>query len=307
MRLGRKTPPPSGRQRLRSDLQQQPVQKTFSYSSRRSEAAFNTGRQLQRDLKESAAKGFRFSLQRFGLMILAVAALLSLFNILKLSADVKIEVLAGSASIGRPQADYQNYARQQLSKSVLNGNKLTVDTSKLSQQMLEHFPELKDVSVTVPLLAHRPVVYIEPTATSLIMATSNGAFLVSETGRAMLTAPDVASLNQPDLPVITDQSGLSLELGKQALPGGSVAFIKTVLGQLSVAKVTVGAMTLPSNASELDVQIAGQPYFVKFNLHSDEAREQAGTYLATIASLQKQKITPAKYVDVRVPGRAYYQ
>jgi hypothetical protein len=66
-------------------------------------------------------------------------------------------------------------------------------------------------------------------------------------------------------------------------------------------------MSLPSNANELDIQIAGQPYEVKFNLHSDKAREQAGTYLATIASLQKQGITPSKYIDVRVDGRAYYQ
>lgn len=310
MKLRRKESPPATRQRLRGDTQtrQQPVSKTFLYSSRRSEAALNTGRQLQRDLKESATRSFRFSLQRFGLVILAIAAIISLFNILKLSSDPKIEVISsGNSAPIQSTADYQKYAHQQLSKSFLNGNKVTVDTVKLSQEMLDHFPDLKDVSVTVPLLAHRPIVYIEPTSPSLVLVAANGTFLVSETGRAMSQAADVASLGQNDIPVITDQSGLNLELGKQALPGDSVSFIKSVLAQLSAAKVTVGALNLPSNSSELDVQIAGQPYFVKFNLHSDKAREQAGTYLATIASLQNQHITPAKYIDVRVSGRAYYQ
>ena len=65
-------------------------------------------------------------------------------------------------------------------------------------------------------------------------------------------------------------------------------------------------MTLPPAASELDVKIAGKPYFVKFNLQADDARRQAGTFLATQAQLQRKGITPAQYIDVRVEGRAYY-
>jgi hypothetical protein len=66
-------------------------------------------------------------------------------------------------------------------------------------------------------------------------------------------------------------------------------------------------MTLPPAASELDVQIVDQPYFIKFNLENDDPRQQVGTYIATQAYLTSQHITPAHYIDVRVDGRAYYE
>jgi hypothetical protein len=65
-------------------------------------------------------------------------------------------------------------------------------------------------------------------------------------------------------------------------------------------------MVLPVQTNELDVNLAGQSYFVKFDLQENDPRQQAGTFLATIASLKSQNITPTKYVDVRVDGRAYY-
>jgi hypothetical protein len=310
MKLGRKPQAPTTRQRLRSSGETaKPINKTFSYSSRRSDTAFNTGRQLQRELKESASKGLRYTIQRFGMIILLLAILVSLVNILKLSSVAKVQPLTagGSEILLRPQADYENYASKLLSNSLWNGNKVTVNTGELSQKMLAKFPELTSASVTIPLLAHKPIVYVEPSKPAVILLASNGAFVVSDSGKALLRGPDAASFNLSDLPVITDQSGLQLNLGHQALPTNSVAFIQSVLAQLNNAHTTVGGISLPSSANELDVQIAGQPYQVKFNLHSDKAREQAGTYLATIASLQKQGITPGKYIDVRVDGRAYYQ
>jgi hypothetical protein len=91
------------------------------------------------------------------------------------------------------------------------------------------------------------------------------------------------------------------------LPAASVGFIQTVIAQLAAKQFVVSGMTLPAAASELDAQLAGQPYFVKFNLESDNPRGEVGTFLATIAQLRRQNIVPAKYVDVRVDGRAYYQ
>jgi hypothetical protein len=310
MKLGRKPPAPTMRQRLRSAGESaKPVNKTFSYSSRRSDTGFNTGRQLQRDLKDSAAKGLRYSIQRFGMVILLLAVLVSLFNILKLSSQPKIQPLTtgGSEVLLRSKTDYEKYATKVLADSIWNHNKITVNTGELSQKMLAEFPELTNASVTIPLLAHKPIVYIEPSKPQLILLATNGAFVVSDSGKALLRGPDAASFNLSDLPVVTDQSGLQLELGRQALPAASVNFLKSVMSQLNAAHVSIGGISLPTNANELDVQVAGQPYQVKFNLHSNKAREQAGTYLAAIASLQKQGITPSKYIDVRVDGRAYYQ
>jgi hypothetical protein len=123
----------------------------------------------------------------------------------------------------------------------------------------------------------------------------------------LLGGQSAVTLNHPGLPVVVDQSGLSVKVNHPVLTADNVSFVQIVAAELAAKQYTISAMSLPATSSELDVQLAGQPYFVKFNLQTNDAREQAGTFLATINQLHSQNITPAKYVDVRVDGRAYYQ
>ena len=301
----------STRQRLHRDNSEisRPVSRTFTYRSNRSDDMLNTGRQLQREAIKQSTKGLSYGLQRFGLVILSLAVIVSVINVLSLSANPKIVVLtaANNKSSLRPPSEYQQFASQLFANSVWNHNKLTLNTSNINQQMVNQFAELDSVSVTVPLLAHRPIVYVQPSQPALIMTTDNGVFLVSQSGKALVRANSPDEIKQ-NLPVINDQSGLRLQLSRQALPADSVKFIQDVIAQLAAKQLTVSAITLPANTSELDIQLVGQTYTVKFNLHnSDKARQQAGTFLAAIDYLQKQNVTPGKYVDVRVDGRAYYQ
>lgn len=248
-------------------------------------------------------------LQRLGVFVLSIVILASAINALSLSTDTKIEFLnsTGSRSLMRPAEVYQAAATRQLGSSIWSRNKITVNTAALSRQLMAQFPELSNVNVTVPLLAHRPVVYLTTAQPVLILSTSNGAFVIGDTGKALVGGPSPASLNRSNLPVLTDQSGLRIQINRQALPVTSVGFIQVVAAQLAAKQFAVSGMTLPPAASELDVHLAGQPYLIKFNLENDQPREQVGTFLATITQLRHQNVTPSQYVDVRVPGRAYYK
>jgi hypothetical protein len=310
MRL-RRAPKLGGRRQrqLADDLA--PLSSSFAYSARRSEERRITGRQAERQAAPPRRSNFGLSwLRRFGLIILLLAVVASAVNVLSLSPDVKVLPLATNSnlSILRPTAVYEAAANRQLKSSIWNRNKLTVNTAGLSRQLRGQFSELSSVSVTLPLLAHRPLVYIQPAQPALILATQqNGAFIIDVSGKALLKGPNPAGFNEPGLPVVNDQSGLSLALNKQALPAADVRFIQTVVAQLAAKQFIVSGMTLPPAASELDVQLNGRPYFVKFNLQSNNPRGEAGTFLATIAQLSRQNIVPGHYVDVRVDGRAYYQ
>lgn len=297
MRLRRS---PSRRARRRSLTVQVPA----SESSRLS-AAFP-----EQPRRQIAGPGLAHRwLQRAGLFVLLVAILVSVVNALSLSTNVKVVPLTGANGqvFMRPTTVYEAAANRQLSSSVWSRNKITVNTSGLSRALLNEFPELSSVSVTIPLLAHRPVVYIATAQPALILVTSNGSFVVDTTGKALIAGTNAASLNQPKLPQLNDQSGLRIQANHQALPATNVGFIQVVIAQLAAKQFIVSGMTLPPAASELDVHLNGQPYFVKFNLESDQPREQAGTFLATIAQLRRQNITPGQYVDVRVLGRSYYK
>lgn len=309
MRLRRKAPPTSRRQRVSSSEPARPSS-SFSYRSRRSDRSRETGRQTQYELtKRKAGKLGRYWLQRFGLVVLLLAVVVSLFNVLSLSPKAKVMSLAtdGSRAFLRPAETYEAAANELLGNSLWNHNKITVDTGDISKGLLDKFPELTDVTVTIPLLANRPLVYVEPAQPALILVATNGSFVVDNNGKALIFGSSPEDLNQPKLPILNDQSGLRIKLNHQALSAANVRFIEAVRGQLAAKQLSVAAMTLPASSRELDVQIAGQPYFVKFNLQSDTPREQAGTLLATLATLKKQNIVPARYIDVRVDGRAYYQ
>jgi hypothetical protein len=266
----------------------------------------NTGRQMNRPAPSRHRTSW---LNRFGLWLLLIVCLVSAFSVLSLSASARVRPLnsGNSAAYIHAQADYEQAANAYLRSSIWNRNKITVNATGLKQALQHQFPELSNVGITLPLIGHRPIVYIEAAQPALVLAGSNGSYIVDSNGRVLLRSADMPSLSSRHLITVTDQSGLTLRVGHQALTTADVSFIQTVAAELAARHVSVSGATLPPSARELDISIAGQPYVVKFNLQDQTARQQAGTFLATQAELAKKNIVPAAYIDVRVGGRAYYK
>jgi hypothetical protein len=243
------------------------------------------------------------------LMVVLLVLVLAVIS-LRLSADPTIVFLGDkSGRVFLRNTDvYTQAARKLFADSPANGNKVTVDASRISRQLHTQFPELEVVSVSLPILGHRPVVYIQPATPKLLLTTTQGsAFVVDHSGQALIDAAQAPkALSGLDIPTVVDQSGVLLRAGHVALDSDSVAFITEVSGQLKSKGVAVASMTLPAGGSELDIAIAGAPYFAKFNMRG-VAREEAGTFLAVKQQLDTQGKHPSQYVDVRVSGRAYYK
>ncbi len=142
--------------------------------------------------------------------------------------------------------------------------------------------------------------------TLILQTIAGNAYVIDDRGRALLPASQVPQISKLSLPTVTDQSGLSIALGKVALPSSSVTYITEVVGQLRAQQLAIAALTLPAASSELDVRVSGAPYTIRFNLQGN-ARAEAGTYLAAIAQLNREHKVPSTYIDVRVDERAYYK
>jgi len=309
MRLRRRAAP-TGRRKLQSESIAPSPPPAYAYRARRSVESreappLSEPARAAGAASRSVASGW---LQRFGLIVLLIAAAASVINVLSLSKDANVVLVNGQGSqkLLRPLATYQQAADRQLAGSIWNRNKITIDTAAVSRSLLQQFPELSSVSVTVPLLAHRPLVYVQPAQPTLLLIEGNGSFVIGSNGKALLAATGAAA-EQAGLPVVDDQNGLNVRLNHQALSANSITFITTVIGELAAKQFAVSGMTLPPGGAELDAHLAGQPYFIKFNLESTNAKGEAGTFLATITQLRRQNVTPSQYVDVRVDGRAYYK
>lgn len=306
MKVFKKRTPDLGRQRILRDNPQKAS--IFAYRAQRSESPTPTVRKQGRDLTAKPHQQLYNLLGRSGLIVVSIVAVVCLVEILSLTTSPRIVIVGSSASRYslRATSIYQAQASQILASSIWNRNKITVDTAHVSSAMQTKFPELATVTITLPLLGHRPVMYLQPTEPALILHAGSGSFVIGDSGRAMLLTSQLPAQATKSLPILTDQTGLQVHLGKAALASAQVAFIQTVLAELQAKQVAISGLRLPNSTNELDVYPSGQSYYVRFNMQQADARQQAGSYLAVRAALQKQNVTPAKYVDVRVDGRAYY-
>jgi hypothetical protein len=211
-----------------------------------------------------------------------------------------------AAAVLRDPSDYEAAARDLLAGSLLNRSKITINTASLSRAMQKRFPELRSVTVTLPVASRRPVIAVRPARPALILVSQGNAYVVDSDGRAILTESEPAGTAIPELPVVRDESGLDVEVGKTVLPKQSTEYIVTVLAQLQAKQLQPESLTLPALANELHVRLRGQPYYVKFNTAGDP-RIAAGTFLAVKQRLEAETQLPGEYIDVRVDERAYYR
>jgi hypothetical protein len=311
---------PAGRTRDSQRMAQMGQNRTFSYHAARSQSEVTIGREAVQNKPPLRRLPTRFQRLRkhTGWLIGFVVLLGLVVYEMQLSTTPKVVSLSKTSDIPFLQEStvYQQAARKLFGASAANRNKLTVDTAQIATVLQVQFPELDKASIALPLIGSVPTVYIRAADPALVLAASNGSFVVDRNGRALAEANHANSVKLAELsvPTVTDQSNLEVKLGQQVLPKDAAVFIGTVVSQLHAKGVEVQSMTLPMAAGELDVYVTGKSYFVKFNLQQngqqggeDEANVQAGTFLAVKHDLERQGKQPSQYVDVRLEGRAYYR
>jgi len=288
--------------------------RTFSYYAARSQAELNTGREAVQDKPPLRRLPTRFQrLRKHSSWLVGTVVLCAgMVYQLQLSTTPKVVSLASSSDVPFQQDSkvYQEAAHNMFAEAASNRNKLTVNASDIASRLQKQFPELQSASVSLPIIGNTPTVYVQPAEPAMVLAASNGTFVVGENGRALAEASAGTNLSRLRVPSVTDQSGLAVKAGEQVLPRSATAFISTVSTQLAAQKISVQSMTLPAAAGELDVYISGKPYFAKFNIEkatADDALQQVGTMIAVLKRLDKEGKTPNQYIDVRLAGRAYYK
>ncbi len=280
----------------------------FSYYANRSVRAGSSARSTE---DSTPTKRPTYFFKRWSKRLPSLVAIFAILVItvicLQLGNNAKIVTVGPSDGqvFMRDQSVYQAAAKKAFTP-VLDSNKLTVNANKIAADLEHQFPELKAVSVTLPFIGSQPTVYIQPATPKLLLTNQNGSYIIDTEGRALLNSSQVPNLNTLHVPVVTDQSNLSVQLGQVALPSSSVSFITEVVGQLKAKGLSVTSLVLPQGTSELQAHINGVGYYVRFNLHGN-AREEAGAYLAVKQYLDSNHKTPGSYVDVRVENKAYYK
>lgn len=303
--------PPAPERRPRITQKQQPLRTNtvFSYHASRSAREGNLYRDAARELAlETPRHKKRASWsKRMPTIAGFLAGIILLGFFLQLNSNVRVQSV-GSAKgqlFLRDKRVYQAAANDAF-KPLLNRNKLTVNTAKINKDLKAKFPELQAVSVSLPISGNQPAVFIQPATPKLLLVSKDGMYVLDASGRALISGNQVARLTDLGVPVVNDESGLSIDPGAIILPRDTVSFIGEVVGQLQAKGITLSGLTLPAGTNELHVKPEKVNYIVKFNLHGN-AREEAGAFLAVKQQLDAQRKVPGAYIDVRVENKAYYK
>ncbi len=240
-------------------------------------------------------------------IVAGAVILISLIYTLSLSSSPKIIQPSSSENIFLQDINtYEKAAHKLFDQSFLNKNKITVNVSGVTRELQNQFPELESVSITLPLIGHNPIIYINPSMPAVILKSQSGSFVVNDKGIAIIEAYQVKNLGTLKLPTVEDKANISVSLGKGALSTVDINFIKAMYSQFKSKNTEVESFILPGGAEELNVKLKGEPYLIKMNMLGD-GREQVGSYLASKEHLAKQNKKPSKYFDVRVEGRVFYK
>ena len=280
----------------------------FSYYANRS--TVDVTRDRGEPVRSRSQFSFRRTLNYIPSLIAGLALLVCLSYISTLSTDANIQVVGQTVegqTLVTNLAEYQDEFRAALTESPLNRSKLLIDTDGIAKELSARFPELGDISVVLPLVGRRPVFKIRLAEPAITLSASGGPYVVDTKGRVLAYTRDADSSLTDKLPIVRDESGLPVERGSAVITGATISFIKSVVGQLTQAKIQSESLVLPqANAGELHLRLEGKPYFVKFDMRG-EGRLQAGSFIAVKEHLEQQGKTPAEYIDVRVPEKAFYK
>lgn len=258
--------------------------------------------------KTSASTSFwkRGWIKNLPSFVALAAVTISVAYSLSLSPNPRLIMADHSGVKVRNPAAYQQVAQQILSRSIFSRTKFTINIDAFEHDFRAEFPEVSEVSVALPLIGRRPVVSVATARPALLMTARGQAYVLDKNGRAIMRAADLDSALRAKLPVVNDQSGLAAKPGQTVLPSKNVNFIFTVIAQFRARQLVVNSLVLPAVPHELDVRIDGQSYYIKFDLDTND-REAAGAFMGVKQYLDEHNVKPAAYVDVRVPGRAYYK
>ena len=292
----------SGAGRHRRPSQQRAVTQTYSYYANRqpSTSVPSTTTNRSRGSTELPEQRWyaRRAVRRWAIVALGVVVLVEL-TFLSVNGRVTIIDAAGNLNSDADVVVYEKTFDNLLASNVLNRNKLTIDTNGIATRMRAAHPELQSVTVTTPLLGIHPSIYINVSEAMFTLKQDSSSYVLSAagyvTGRGLVAS----------LPVVADETGEDVRVAKQLLPSSHVTFMHTIWYQLTKQGIAVDRLVLPKGkAFEVDVRLKNKPYYLKFNVTEDALR-QSGAAVAVIDQLGSAE--PKEYIDLRVPGKAYYK
>ncbi len=198
---------------------------------------------------------------------------------------------------------YEQKIQDYLNGHLFERNRATLNTAGLVEYLQDNgLPEVAGATV-----APQPV----GIGVSAITVTTRQPVVSWKTGPTQLFVDGQGVAFQrnyydPPTVEVVDETGIQAVDNKVLASDRFLGFIGRTVSQLQTQGFTASKVVLPASTTrQLQVSVEGLPYPIKFSVDRS-AGEQAEDAARAIRHLTARGVTP-EYIDVRVPGKAYYK
>lgn len=256
-------------------------------------------------LKSSRVQAHDLTKQRRHIGALFVTSIVAcaglLFLVTQMTADVTLTI-NGDASVAA-EADYSETIESYYNRSPLERLRFLSNDDALEQSAMAEHPEIESMEMSQGDsfgVSHVALTMRQPVASWDI--NGQGTF-VDRHGVSFL-------INYYDNPPvkIVDKSGIRSSSGQTIASNSFLGFVGKVVGSMTTAQqLQVSQIEIPLETTrQIQVKVEGVKYPIKFSTDRP-AGEQAEDAARALKWLRGHGNPKLDYLDVRVPGRAFYR
>jgi len=188
-----------------------------------------------------------------------------------------------------------------LKSSLAGKNWLFLDTNSLKGRLQKTFTGQEAIMVEKQF-PNKLIVKTDEQKSAIVWKTGSKKYIVSINGRVM---SELQGDNNTGLAVLTDGSSLPVDVGNKILSRDFVNFAIKVGDYVKAKSLGPEQIYITETTKELLVKTTAG-YEIKFNTE-ETPDAQLRSLQATLDLLVSQNKQATQYIDLRVPGRAFYK
>ncbi len=182
---------------------------------------------------------------------------------------------------------------------------LFISSPEIENAVRSKAPSISQVDVTRSLFSNAITVRILPKQPSAIWQQGRGGqtYVIDDAGRAFMKASGSEKLPK----ILSEQSFVNGAVtGQYVIDANAVKTVSSWEPELRRLGMELDFMEIGSVPRQSDFVLKNKPYHIRVS--TEVSASEAAPYLAQmLKNLEDRKITPAEYIDLRIPYRVFYK
>lgn len=201
--------------------------------------------------------------------------------------------------------EYRNNFKKQVSKKINNYTLLNLKSKNIEESLKNEFPDLAEVSIK--RIWYKKGIEVNSKFRQPIIKWQSGGEpkYIDQNGMVMSLKP----INEQDLYIINDQSGLNFDSGEKIYANRNIIFCKEVISAVKAneaVSIIFENLSIPSTSlKEVDIKLKNG-YIVKLSTELNPTK-QVNLLAQILTKLGGEGKNPTQYIDLRVPGKVFWK